>query len=345
VTASQQLARERAGVLAGSRLVAVTVYVRDLAESSEFYERRVGLRPLYADDAMAIYDAGMVMLWLRAASDDGVVLTGYRDEATDTVFMVDDIARARTALEARGIEFFRNRTYEIGQVTDFYDPNGHRLMLYQPSEEALSWPSAGKLRAIWRSAGRGGAELIGPAAVARTETVDDLVASGLSGKPLVYLFLFVDDPSRAVRFYNEALGMEALERAHCCNESCPDEEHGEEEGIVKYDAGGVLLSTHHLHGGHVVLDDEGRPYSPREFDPSHVKGIAPVFHVFDVYGTANRLASHGVPVHPDVVETWAGKVARFEDPAGHVCHLYEPSSQAAALPSGARMDEILAAAL
>jgi catechol 2,3-dioxygenase-like lactoylglutathione lyase family enzyme len=343
LTASQQLTQGTAGVLAESRLVAVTMYVHDLAESREFYERKVGLRPLYIDDSSVQFDAGMVVLSLRLASEDGVTLAGYRDEATDTVFMVDDIAKARTALEARGIEFFRNRTYEIGQVTDFYDPNGHRLMLYQPSDEALSWPSADKLRGVWRTAGRGGADLIGPAADTRAETVEDLVAAGLDGKPLVYLFLFVDDAPASVRFYHETLGMRALERAHCCNESCPEEEHGEEEGIVKYDAGGVLLSTHHLHGGHVVLDDAGQPYSPREFDASHVKGVAPVFHTYDVYRTAERLRALGVTVHPEVRESWSGKVAAFEDPAGHVCHLYEPSPQAAALPTGARMDAILAA--
>lgn len=343
MTTSETLVQEPGGVLTESRVVAVNLYVHDLDESQQFYEHRLGLRPLYVDDTVVHFDAGLVMLTLRQAREHGVTLTGYRDEATDTVFMVDDIARARAGLERRGIEFFRRRSYEVGQVTDFYDPNGHRLMLYQPSAEALTWPSADKLRRIWRAVGRGTSEPIGPAAVTRAETVEDIVQAGLTGKPLVYLFLFVDDPSSAVRFYHKALGMTALERTHCCNDTCPEEGHGEEEGIVKYDAGGLLLSTHHLHGGHAVVDDDGRPYAPREFDASHVKGVAPVFHVLDIYGTVHRLRERGVPVHKDVRESWAGKVALFEDPAGHVCHLYEPSPQAAALPSGARTDEILEA--
>jgi len=287
---------------------------------------------LEADEESARFDAGLVILCLHRAKDYGVELTGRRDDASDVVFLVDDVNATREALESRGVEFVRRRTYEIGLVTDFYDPNGHRLMIYEPSATALSWPSGSKLREIWRACGRGGVEPIGTPAGPPAEGA----APGLDGKPLIYLFLFVPGSSEALGFYQGELGLDAVERVHCCNPACPPDE----KGIAKYDVGGMLLTTHHIHRSPVV-DDFGRIYSPRSLNAANTKGIVPVFLVKEIRGVAERLSRRGVQFTQTVVHSQIGEVARFEAPTGHAFYLYEPWKPAMAWPSGAKLERIL----
>ena len=332
-TLTETTAEAPDAVLAGARVGYLILYVYDIAESRDFYERRLGLRVIEADEDSVKLDAGRVILALHRAADYGVVLAGRRDDASDVVFLVDDLNAARADLEARGVAFIRRRTYEIGRVTDFYDPNGHRLMIYEPSATALSWPSAAKLREVWRACGRGGSELIGPPA----EELPADAGRGLDGKPLVYLFMFVPSSAEADAFYEGALGLLPVERVHCCNPACPPEE----KGIAKYDAGGMLLTTHHIHRSPVV-DDFGRVYSPRALDPEHTRGIAPVFLVDDIRGVVDRLEARGVRFTQGPVKSQIGDVARLEASTGHAFFLYQPWPEVLKWPTGAKVGEILA---
>jgi len=319
--------------LSEARVALLIIYVNDLAESRAFYESQLGLRVIEADEASVKLDVGQVILTLHRASDYGIELVGRRDDSSDVVFLVDDVNAVRSDLEARGVTFVRRRTYEIGLVTDFYDPNGHRLMIYQPSRTALGWPSAEKLREVWRLSGVGGSELIGP------PSRESTAASGLDGKPLAYLFMFVPSSDDALAFYQGALGLRAIERVHCCNPACPPEE----KGIVKYDVGGMLLTTHHVHRSPVV-DDFGRIYSPRSVDTAHTKGIAPVFLVHDIRDLTERLAQRGVAFSDrSVVKSQIGEIARFEATTGHGFFLYEPWAPALTWPSGVKLTQILEA--
>lgn len=308
-------------MLTDSRLDHLIVYVHDLAESTAFYHRTLGLPLFGADGDCAYLGAGGLEFCLQPAADHGVQLYGRRDDSSDIVFLVEDLERMRSALEARGVEFVRRRSYEVGLVTDFYDPNGHRLMLYQPSEEALTWPSADKLRQIWRTWGHGGDDLIGPAAEpARRPDLE----TGLAGNPLCYVFMFENEQTTAFEFYDDTLGLGLLERVHCCNQNCAEEI----EGIAKYDGGGVLLSTHHMHPSGIVTDDLGRPYSPREFDPAHGQGIAPVFRVDDIETVVATLSGRGVSFARGIERRPGGALARFEDPFGHPFFLRELAIEA-----------------
>jgi|ERR1700733_1044573 len=331
-TQTEQLVQETTNILAGSRLVYLILYVNDLAESRSFYEQQLGLRVIEADEDSVKFDAGQVMLYLHRASDYGVTLVGRADDSSDLVFLVDDINATRTALEARGVTFIRRRTYEIGLVTDFYDPNGHRLMIYQPSEKALSWPSGDKLRELWAASGRGGTDLIGPAAGPLSAE-----PQGLDGKPLVYMFMFVPKSDEALAFYQGRLGLRNIEQVHCCNPACPPEE----KGVAKYDAGGMLITTHHVHRSPVV-DDFGRIYSPTAVDPINARGIAPVFLATDIRSVMEKLTSNGVHFSSGVVRSDIGEIAKFEATTGHVFYLYEPAGEALKWPSGAKIAAILA---
>lgn len=337
-TAATQLLEETGEALAGAPVGLLMIYVDDLLESREFYEHRLGLRVIEADECAIKLDAGSVILWLARASDYGIALAGRSDDASDLVFLVDDVNAVRQALESRGVTFCRRRTYEIGLVSDFYDPNGHRLMIYQPSEKALSWPSGETLRRAWRTAGRGGSDLIGPMASPSARPNEEAEPEGLDGKPLVYLFMFVPDSGEALAFYQGALGLRNIERVHCCNPACPPEE----KGVAKYDVGGLLLATHHIHRTPVV-DDFGRIYSPRTVDPAHAKGVIPVFLVADIAAAVERLSRKGISFGAGIVWSQIGHIARFEATTGHTFILYEPWSQALLWPTGRKIQELLAA--
>jgi hypothetical protein len=207
-------------------------------------------------------------------------------------------------------------------------------MLYQPSATALSWASGEKLRQVWRACGKGASEPIGPPALA---TADNGRVSALDGKPLIYLFMFVPDSEAAHAFYQGTLGLHTIERVHCCNPACPPEE----KGVAKYDAGGMLITTHHIHESPVV-DDFGRIYSLRVADPEGAKGIAPVFLISNIRNAVELLAQRQINATGGVIKLEIGDIARFEAPTGHTFYLYEPRSEVLQWPTGAKIRQILA---
>ena len=303
---------ERTGVLADTRMVSLVVYVRDVERSRDYYERLLGLTELSACADEARYDVGPVTLVLRRAADDGVPLPEGHDDASDVVFLVDDADAARSALERRGVEFAHRRTYGIGVVTDFYDPDGHRLMIYEPSGHALETPAGPTLRRVWREHGHGDSGRIGPAAGPALE--------GLAGKPLVYVFVFVHEIGATRRFYEDTgLGMSVMDRSHCCNDACPDDE----KGVVKYEAGEVILSTHHLHGHEAVRDDHGQAYGAREFSPADAKGVAPVLAVDDLTAALEALGERGIEPWRSPRPWEKGVAAGVVAPSGHLLYLHE----------------------
>jgi len=328
---------ERSHTLINSRMIDLIIHVKNLQESRNFYESLLGLRVLSADTSTVRFDAGPVVVSLRLASEHGIQLAPHRDDSSDTVFLVEDIIGMRTALEARGVVFARRRSYEIGSVVDFYDPNGHRLMLYEPSLKSMNSSSGPKVRAVWAATGRGRSDFIGTPRWPSASTVEDMERFGLDGKPLLYFFVFVKDAQKALDFYKGVLALRSIEETHCCSDTCP----GNTKGVVKYDAGGVILSTHHLHGEHVVLDDDGIPYGARDFSPSLAQGVAPVFHVSNIEESVQELTSRGVSIHQDINAMPEGKTATFLAPSGHLYYLYEPSTQALKGADGEKLKELL----
>jgi catechol 2,3-dioxygenase-like lactoylglutathione lyase family enzyme len=310
----QPMLESRDALLGDARLVSLTIYVNDLARAQEFYGDRLGLRVAERDDDQVSYDAGTALLSLRRAADDGIVLPHLHDDASDVVFLVEDVEATRTGLEGRGVRFERQRTYGIGSVIDFYDPDGHRLMLYEPSAHALTTPAKDTMRAVWRAHGRGGEGLLGPAAAPGSADPAD---QGLDGKPLIYVFAFVKDIADAREFYEEVLGLSVLERSHCCNDDCPDDE----KGVVKYEGGGVILSTHHLHGHEAVLDDYGTPYGARDYEPDLARGVAPVFAVDRIGDALDALRGRGVEAAEALVHRSTG--VGVVSPSGHLLYIRE----------------------
>ena len=321
-------------MLADARVVYVILYVRNLARSKQYYEKVLGLRCIEQDDGALKYDAGQVIVCLNRAADYGIELPKSRDNSTDIVFLVDDIGVYRSAMEKRGVEFTPTVKYEIGQIADFYDPDGHWFTLYEPSETAMGWPSGPKLNAMQRLQPKRSSLVASAAEDERSQQL------GLDGVSVIYLFLFVLDAQLSCEFYGQQLGLTVLEGGQCSQT-----QSGNDDDVVKYEVGSMMLATHHTTGTSftedVKYDLSEHSSPPRDVDPSRTHGAAIVFHVHEIAEVAAEMAKKGVniesPRHSAI-----GGIAKFVDPSNHLFYLYEPSQDALRLPSGTKLKEILA---
>lgn len=265
------------------RLGGIDLYVSDLAASRAFYEGHLGFRATEPGPVSVTYRAGQMTM--RLIQDAGRA-PASRDRSVDITLLVDDLDPMRAALEARGVRVSSTLDYIVGRTADFYDPDGHWFSLYEPSEEALGWPSGAKIR----------------------ELRDDLEREPdrLDGHELVYLFVFVEDADSTQAFYYEVLGLEAIEGGPCRRgvTHLP-------EGVVKYDGGATLLTTHAVDEGHAAAHRVSVVGSG---------ALAMVLEVPDVAAEAARLAGRGVAFAEE---------AAFHDPAGHRYRLTAPAIVAA----------------
>jgi catechol 2,3-dioxygenase-like lactoylglutathione lyase family enzyme len=334
-------------MLSESRMVYLFIYVSDLARSREFYETKLGLRVIEEDADCVKFDTGHVILALNRVADHpayGIELPKGKDGSADIVFLVEDVWEMRNSLIERGVAFHPVDWYQPGGLADFYDPDGHWLTLYQPSAEAMTWPSAERIRAVvslrrGRDAERGIAAFGGPPRPVerRGEVNPRLVERGLDGCELIYLFLFVFDAREAQRFYYDTLGLRAVEGGPCSQLS-----GGDEEGVVKYDAGGILLATHHIEPQRTEAEVAEHLCPPRELVAGRLKSVAPAFNVSDMDTETAAILATNPGLRLRRSDTEAGAIASIEDPSGHLLFLYQPSARALDWPSGAKLREILA---
>jgi catechol 2,3-dioxygenase-like lactoylglutathione lyase family enzyme len=304
-------------MVAKSRLMYVTLYVHDLAVSRRFYEDVLGLRALDPDAASVSYRIGHVILSLHRAAEPAVLPGDRHDRSVTLTMLVDDVQALRAALEGRGAGLRSTQTSRAGAMVDFYDPDGHWFSLYEPSDAALSWPSAEKIRTLRRAA-------------APRATADD--PPGLGDQELLYVFLYVQDLDTTREFYQDAVGLVPMEVNTCHRglTSAPD-------GVVKYDAGGVLLTTHHV--------GDGDHAAWHKVSTGGSKGIAFGFHTTDLGLSTAEMSSRGLTFTKESVASRIGPTAAFTDPGGHQYYLCEPSVETMALPTGAAIRQVLSADL
>ena len=119
----------------------------------------------------------------------------------------------------------------------------------------------------------------------------------------------------------------------------------DEEGVVKYDTGGVILTTHSLE---TVREEEeiiDHPCPPRTVNPKEMHGKAVVFYVPDIEVAVKELSDKGIRFTRGIARSGIGAIAEFEDPSRHVFYLYEPSPEALGKPSGSKLAKVLATQL
>lgn len=326
-------------MLTESRIVYLFLYVTDLAISRAFYSEKLGLRIIEEDRGCVKFDAGGVILALNRAADYGVQLPRPKDNSNDVVFLVKDAEATRAALERRGVTLLPTSSYQPGKIIDFYDPDGHWLTLYQASREAMGWPSGDRIRAVLRARDARHA--------ARAAQGNPVLGDGLDGEDIFYTFFFVPDPDRAEEFYHGALGLRALEGGPC-SQACS----GDERGVIKYDTGSLVLTTHHAFGamtddgiivppGMEAVEPDEHACPPRTIDIKLMQGVAPVFWVRNMSETVRALASRRPGATVRVQRNGIGAIGTVEEPTGHRLYLYEPSAEAMATASGRKIREIL----
>ncbi len=114
----------------------VSVPVTDLERSTQFYEETLGLRRNPSSGMWPEFETGNVSLYLVDPTNMGARFEG--PHRGHIALRVPDVAKARAALEAAGVEF-NGEILDTGvcHMAFFHDPDGNALMLhrrYAPSD-------------------------------------------------------------------------------------------------------------------------------------------------------------------------------------------------------------------
>jgi predicted enzyme related to lactoylglutathione lyase len=303
-------------MLTHAPVVYMFLYVKDIGAARQFYEGVLGLPILELEERAVKYDAGEIILALNVAGDYGITLDDEQNRSQLIVFQVDDVDSKRQALEEKSVEFMGpTERYEIGATATFFDPDGHCILLYELSEESLTWPSADKIREILAANSRDQTILRVLAKHRRAAATRSGEQPVLANNKVLYIFNFVTDFEEAKEFYGRKLGLKALEE-------------DADVGVVKYDGGGILLATHLV---------ETQSNAPRKEHMDAARSSALVFLCEDVSVKYRQLQESGVAFDTGVLNGEIGKIARFHDPNGHFFYLYEPSAAAMSWPSGTKL--------
>jgi catechol 2,3-dioxygenase-like lactoylglutathione lyase family enzyme len=118
-----------------SRITAIMLGVRDLAQSLEFYKEKLGLAVIMQEQSLALLKCGGVMLGL---SRGHVNLAPHVAGATEVVFGVENVRAAHKALAEKGVAFINEprQATPTDWVAHFKDPDGHILSIFGPEGQA-----------------------------------------------------------------------------------------------------------------------------------------------------------------------------------------------------------------
>jgi catechol 2,3-dioxygenase-like lactoylglutathione lyase family enzyme len=124
-----------AGPIQLSRITAIMLGVRDLAQALEFYKEKLGLAVIMQEQSLALLQCGGVMLGL---SRGHVNLAPHVAGATEVVFGVENVRAAHKALAEKGVVFINEprQATATDWVAHFKDPDGHILSLFGPEGTA-----------------------------------------------------------------------------------------------------------------------------------------------------------------------------------------------------------------
>src|SRR5262245_51686707 len=111
-------------MLGNAPICYVFLYVRDLGQSRQQFEEKLGFDPIESDAGAAKYRAGQTMLALNVAGDFGIDLSQPRTESL-IVFHAHDATAAAKSLQERSVEIGSIDRYEIGATVEVKNPERH----------------------------------------------------------------------------------------------------------------------------------------------------------------------------------------------------------------------------
>jgi len=109
----------------------ISVPVTDMARSKQFYGETLGLPLVSGEEAWPEYQLGEnVSLYLIDPTNIGQAFEGRH--SSSIALRVSDVAEAKAALEAKGVEFGGD-IFDTGvcHMAFFRDPDGNALMLHR----------------------------------------------------------------------------------------------------------------------------------------------------------------------------------------------------------------------
>jgi catechol 2,3-dioxygenase-like lactoylglutathione lyase family enzyme len=109
----------------------VNIATRDLARAAEFYGETLGLpRNPRSSDEWPEFETGNLTLLLADVAKTG---TTFSPSNNAVALRVADVGEAKQELEARGVEFEFDETYDSGvcHMAFFRDPDGNALILHR----------------------------------------------------------------------------------------------------------------------------------------------------------------------------------------------------------------------
>jgi catechol 2,3-dioxygenase-like lactoylglutathione lyase family enzyme len=117
-------------------LIRITLMVSNLAVSSSFYSKVLGLVELDNSAGEVSFDAGPIILTIKPESKPGLVHSLKKQEALrdQVIFHTPNILAEVDNLLKQGVRFTDGieTSLSAGQVAYFADPDGHNLWLWQP---------------------------------------------------------------------------------------------------------------------------------------------------------------------------------------------------------------------
>ena len=114
-------------------IFAVTLFVEDLDEAKQFYQKVFDLPVVYGDDSSAVFKFGDTLINLLKTTAAGELVepatVGSREDGSRSVFTihVDDVDAMCAQLAAHGVELLNgpmDRPWGI-RTASFKDPGGH----------------------------------------------------------------------------------------------------------------------------------------------------------------------------------------------------------------------------
>ncbi len=112
-----------------NKIYSVWIYVKNLEESKEFYEKALGLKVKVQDKKWIEFDLGGTSFSIFERSKDKGPM---KPAKTRIMFETEDIERTKDSLLRKNVKLIGDiKDKNYGKLLTFEDPNGHWLEIFE----------------------------------------------------------------------------------------------------------------------------------------------------------------------------------------------------------------------